>query len=78
MFYVRIVYAVVLLFAIYTIYSLHPVSSRDPTSVFFNPQVGYVPSYSSIRTQQAESFIAAVVANRTVHAPPDNAQSNYA
>jgi len=34
------------------------VTSRDPTSVFFNPRTAYTPKYSSIRREQAEAFIA--------------------
>lgn len=33
------------------------VTTRDPGSWFFNPNTAYQPSYSSVRSQQAESFI---------------------
>jgi hypothetical protein len=40
------------------IYTIISTSERDPTSVFFNPQKGYAPQYSTIRHQQAEAFIS--------------------
>jgi len=53
----RILQVLLIFVAIYAIVSLHSVASRDPTSVFFNPRTGYAPTYSSLRAQQAESFV---------------------
>src|SRR3954462_12235285 len=65
----RICSGILLFFALFAVYSVHSVSSRDPTSLFFNPRVGYAATYSNIRKQQAEDFIA-TTANRTGHEPP--------
>ncbi|KAF2635286.1 hypothetical protein P280DRAFT_473995 [Massarina eburnea CBS 473.64] len=43
---------------LWMIYRMHDISSRDPTSVFFNPRYGYAPRYSALRKVQAEDFIA--------------------
>ncbi|KAF2469505.1 uncharacterized protein BDR25DRAFT_228781 [Lindgomyces ingoldianus] len=55
----RFFYGFLIFFSLVALYSLHSVSSRDPTSVFFNPRVGYAPAYSTIRKQEAETFIHA-------------------
>ncbi|KAF2114188.1 integral membrane protein [Lophiotrema nucula] len=47
-------------FSLFALYTLHSYSSRDPTSLFFNPRVGYAPAYSELRRQQAEQFITLV------------------
>lgn len=54
--------------ALYVTYCLHSLSSRDPTSIFFNPRTGYKPSYSAIRAEQAETFIA-TAGNHSAIAP---------
>ena len=41
------------------VYCIQSKSYRDPTSLFFNPRQAYVPAYSTVRQQQAETFIAA-------------------
>jgi hypothetical protein len=41
-----------------TLYVRH-ISSRDPGSLFFDPNTAYNPGYSAIRQQQAEHFVAA-------------------
>ncbi|KAF2714433.1 hypothetical protein K504DRAFT_3300 [Pleomassaria siparia CBS 279.74] len=46
-------------------YSIHAVTSRDPTSLFFNPRTGYAPQYSSVRKGQAEAFIVTTANNKT-------------
>ncbi|KAF2868160.1 hypothetical protein BDV95DRAFT_463697, partial [Massariosphaeria phaeospora] len=56
----RLVPAVLLFVALVLVYRLHSVSSRDPTSLFFNPRTGYTPSYSAFRKQQALEYISAV------------------
>ncbi|KAF1960983.1 integral membrane protein [Byssothecium circinans] len=55
-------------------YRIHDISSRDPTSVFFNPRHGYTPRYSTIRKQQASDFIASAnVSSYTTPNVPDDA-----
>lgn len=39
------------------VYYLHYISSRDPTSIFFDPQHAYEPSYSVVRQNEAKAFI---------------------
>lgn len=64
----RIITLVALFVSFWITYRVHAVSSRDPTSIFFNPRVGYAPRYSTIRKQQAEEFI--IAANTTDHDAP--------
>jgi hypothetical protein len=33
---------------------------RDPTSIFFDPERGYLPNYSRVRSEQADAFIEQV------------------
>lgn len=40
------------------IYSISSTTTRDPTSLFFNPRKGYAPRYSAVRQQQAEVFVS--------------------
>lgn len=40
-------------------YYFHQVSSRDPTSLFFNPRQAYAPAYSTVRQEEAEAFVLA-------------------
>ncbi|KAF2729573.1 integral membrane protein-like protein [Polyplosphaeria fusca] len=42
---------------VYILYSFHSHSARDPTSVFFDPPTGYAPTYSMLRSEQANQFI---------------------
>ncbi|KAL1304364.1 hypothetical protein AAFC00_003367 [Neodothiora populina] len=51
-----VTYAVLFLVAVF---SLHAVSLRDPTSLFFNPDRAYEPSYSAVRQEEAEAFVFA-------------------
>lgn len=46
-------------------YCVNSISSRDPTSVFFNPRVGYTPRYSAIRKAQADDFVFATANGST-------------
>jgi hypothetical protein len=46
------------------IYSIFPVTTRDPTSLFFNPRKGYAPRYSAVRQQQAEVFVSSYNSTR--------------
>jgi hypothetical protein len=55
----RLVTGVFVVLTITVLYTITSISSRDPTSVFFNPQKGYAPKYSTLRRQQAETFIKA-------------------
>ncbi|OAL46965.1 integral membrane protein [Pyrenochaeta sp. DS3sAY3a] len=48
------------------------VSTYDPTSIFFSPEKGYLPRYSAVRREQAESFIRSY--NSTV--PPKSLRSD--
>lgn len=54
----RLVTVAVGLFVFWATRRIHEVSRRDPTSVFFNPRIGYAPRYSLIRRQQALDFVA--------------------
>lgn len=56
----RYTYAPFLFLFFLVLYCVNSISSRDPTSVFFNPRVGYTPRYSAIRKAQAEDFVHAV------------------
>ncbi|KAF2795155.1 integral membrane protein-like protein [Melanomma pulvis-pyrius CBS 109.77] len=62
--YPRLLSAVLAFVALATVYSIHSVTSRDPTSLFFNPRTAYAPAYSTIRKEQAEAFIT-TTANST-------------
>ncbi|THV95701.1 hypothetical protein D6D27_03088 [Aureobasidium pullulans] len=41
------------------IFYTRSIAYRDPTSAFFDPHRGYLPSYSAVRQDQAEAFIIA-------------------
>ena len=41
------------------IFYTRSIAYRDPTSAFFDPHRGYIPSYSAVRQDQAEAFIIA-------------------
>ncbi|PSN72322.1 integral membrane protein-like protein [Corynespora cassiicola Philippines] len=56
--FMRLVFILTAVFFLVAVYALHSISSRDPTSLFFNPRTGYTPLYSTIRRQQAASFLA--------------------
>jgi hypothetical protein len=60
----RLVFAILFPIAIFVLYIFHSVSSRDPTSLLFNPRTGYTPAYSTRRKQEAEYFVASY-ANHT-------------
>lgn len=47
-------------------YYFHHVSSRDPTSLFFNARQAYMPAYSTVRQQEAKAFVLAA-ANAPEH-----------
>lgn len=44
-------------FYLLVLQSIRSVSYRDPTSLFFDPQRGYEPAYSSVRQAEADAFI---------------------
>ncbi|KAF1995951.1 hypothetical protein P154DRAFT_548202 [Amniculicola lignicola CBS 123094] len=67
--YGKLISGTAVFFALIALYSLHSVSSRDPTSIFFNPRIGYKPAYSTTRKHQAENFIEAI-SNRTATPHP--------
>lgn len=50
---------IVAFFALYVllVLAVRLVSRRDPTSIFFDPDLGFEPQYSSIRREQADTFI---------------------
>ncbi|KAF2014664.1 integral membrane protein-like protein [Aaosphaeria arxii CBS 175.79] len=54
----RLIAIVVCLFTILGFYKILLASSRDPTSLFFNPRVGYAPRYSAVRKAEAGDFIS--------------------
>jgi hypothetical protein len=53
----RWVVGVFVILTVTVLYTITAISSRDPTSVFFSPQTGYSSRYSTLRRQQAETFI---------------------
>jgi hypothetical protein len=57
-------------FGIYfiAVLSVRHYSRRDPTSPFFDPNVGYKPNYSTFRRQQADDFVKdSQLANASSH-----------
>lgn len=67
----RLIHGLLILVAIFTLYNVVSTSSRDPTSIFFRPRVGYAPTYSNVRKDQAEAFIDAA-SNGTIGPVPNN------
>jgi hypothetical protein len=69
----RPITGILVFIAIAIFYTITSVSSRDPTSLFFNARKGYESRYSAIRRQQAEAFIA----NHTDGRTPDITKSSH-
>jgi hypothetical protein len=59
------------LYLIAVLYVRH-ISSRDPTSLFFDPRQAHVPLYSTVRQQQAEALIFAL--ETQILPPQDNSK----
>lgn len=55
----RLVTCVSVMLTIAVLYTVTSISSRDPTSLFFDPQKGYALRYSALRRHEASTFIAA-------------------
>jgi hypothetical protein len=55
----RFLTGIAVFLALVALYTITSVSARDPTSIYFSPRKGYVPQYSTVRREQAETFVSA-------------------
>jgi hypothetical protein len=55
-----------------TFFAARASSMRDPTSIFFKPDIGYEPKYFTQRKQQADNYIANVESVGTFSLPKFN------
>jgi hypothetical protein len=70
----RFLTGIAVFFALVALYIITSVSSRDPTSLYFSTRKGYVPLYSAIRREQADTFVSTyneAEQSKIVKASPD-------